>query len=40
MLLAIPPERRRTLIAQRDGENSFRWDVILQGVDETVFFAW
>jgi protocatechuate 3,4-dioxygenase alpha subunit len=40
VLLAIPPERRRTLIAQRDGENSFRWDVILQGVDETVFFAW
>jgi protocatechuate 3,4-dioxygenase alpha subunit len=40
VLLAIPPERRRTLIAQRHGENSYRWDVILQGTDETVFFAW
>jgi protocatechuate 3,4-dioxygenase, alpha subunit len=40
VLLGIPAERRRTLIAQRDGDNSFRWNVILQGPDETVFFAW
>jgi protocatechuate 3,4-dioxygenase, alpha subunit len=40
VLLAVPPERRRTLIAQRDGHKSFRWNVILQGPDETVFFAW
>ena len=40
VLLAVPSGRRRTLIAQRDGEDSFRWDVILQGTDETVFFAW
>jgi protocatechuate 3,4-dioxygenase alpha subunit len=40
VLLAVPPQRRRTLIAQPDGPNSFRWDVILQGADETVFFAW
>lgn len=40
VLLAIPPARRRTLIAQRDGEHAYRWNVILQGTDETVFFAW
>ncbi len=40
VLLAIPAERRRTLIAQPDGDGSLRWDVILQGNDETVFFAW
>ncbi len=40
VLLAIPAERRHTLIAQPDGDGSFHWDVILQGNDETVFFAW
>ncbi len=40
VLLTIPAQRRPTLIARRDGENSFRWDVRLQGDDETVFFAW
>ena len=40
VLLAVPAERRRTLIAQREGDASFRWNVILQGADETVFFAW
>jgi protocatechuate 3,4-dioxygenase, alpha subunit len=40
VLLGIPAERRRTLLAKRDGERSFRWDVSLQGPDETVFFAW
>ena len=42
VLLAIPPERRATLIAQRDEgrANLYRWDVILQGTGETVFFAW
>ena len=40
VLLSVPAGRRRTLIAGRDGENSFCWNVILQGTDETVFFAW
>ena len=40
VLQSVPAERRRTLIAARDEGNSFRWDVILQGADETVFFAW
>lgn len=33
------PARRRTLIAERvDGTAEYRWDVILQGERETVFF--
>lgn len=40
VLLSIPSDRRRTLIAQREAENAFRWDIHLQGADETVFFAW
>jgi protocatechuate 3,4-dioxygenase, alpha subunit len=40
VLLGVPHDRRRTLIAQADGVDAFRWDVILQGADETVFFAW
>jgi protocatechuate 3,4-dioxygenase alpha subunit len=42
VLLEIAPERRSTIIAKADpGQpNLFLWDVILQGRDETVFFAW
>jgi protocatechuate 3,4-dioxygenase alpha subunit len=40
VLLAVPTGRRRTLIARCEGQNRFHWDVILQGADETVFFAW
>lgn len=40
VLLGVPAERRGTLMARADGNNCFRWDVILQGADETVFFAW
>lgn len=40
VLLLVPEERRETLVAKRDGENVYRWDVILQGPKETVFFAW
>jgi protocatechuate 3,4-dioxygenase alpha subunit len=42
VLAAVPGERRATLIAQRDESraNVYRWDVILQGAGETVFFAW
>jgi protocatechuate 3,4-dioxygenase alpha subunit len=40
-LNAAPPDRRRTLIARRVEGGSgtiFRFDVILQGANETVFF--
>lgn len=42
VLAAVPAERRATLIAHRDESraNVYRWDVILQGAGETVFFAW
>lgn len=42
VLAAVPEDRRRTLIAQRDESraNVYRWNVILQGAEETVFFAW
>ena len=40
VLLQVPAERRRTLLAKREGANIYRWDVLLQGADETVFFAW
>ncbi len=42
VLLAVPAERRHTLIARHDESKNklYRWDVILQGSDETVFFAW
>jgi protocatechuate 3,4-dioxygenase, alpha subunit len=38
-ILAIVPEsRRETLIARRTGDLSYRWDLVLQGERETVFF--
>jgi protocatechuate 3,4-dioxygenase alpha subunit len=37
ILRQIPEAKRATLIA-RNGDGSLRWDVLLQGVDETVFF--
>ncbi|MFI5776118.1 protocatechuate 3,4-dioxygenase subunit alpha [Nocardia sp. NPDC051570] len=37
LLASLPPERRRTLIADRDGDRSLRFDVRLQGAEETVF---
>jgi protocatechuate 3,4-dioxygenase, alpha subunit len=42
VLQQVPVERRGSLIAQResDRENLYRWNLILQGQDETVFFAW
>jgi protocatechuate 3,4-dioxygenase, alpha subunit len=40
VLLSVPASRRATLIARQDGADSFCWDVILQGTEETVFFAW
>jgi protocatechuate 3,4-dioxygenase alpha subunit len=40
VLLSVPEDRRRTLIARSDETGVFRWDIILQGANETVFFAW
>ena len=41
ILRRVPTERRATLIAQpttADGQTLYRWDIILQGAGETVFF--
>jgi protocatechuate 3,4-dioxygenase alpha subunit len=38
ILGSVPDERRATLIARAAGLNSFEWNIILQGKDETVFF--
>ena len=42
VLMLVPEERRSTLIAQPDESRAglYRWDVVLQGTCETVFFAW
>ena len=40
VLLTVPAERRSTLVARSHGSATYRWDVILQGAGETVFFAW
>jgi len=40
VLLGVPAERRSTLMAKVEGEKAYRWDVVLQGDNETVFFAW
>jgi protocatechuate 3,4-dioxygenase alpha subunit len=38
VLALVPPGRRRTLIAKRDADGRYRFDIRLQGADETVFF--
>ncbi len=40
VLSLVPPERRATLIAQRNANEigTLEWNVILQGLNETVFF--
>jgi protocatechuate 3,4-dioxygenase, alpha subunit len=38
ILAFVPPDRRETLIAQPTGAAEYRFDVILQGASETVFF--
>lgn len=38
LLAALPPDRRATLVAGEDGRR-LRFDVRLQGADETVFLA-
>lgn len=39
VLTAVPPDRRATLIARGEGD-PLRFDIHLQGDQETVFFAW
>jgi len=38
LLASLPPERRGTLVARRDGD-TWRWDIALQGANETVFLT-
>lgn len=38
VLALVPTERRATLMAQAVGPHTYRWNVVLQGKDETVFF--
>ena len=40
VLLGVPAERRHTLVARREGGACYGWNVVLQGAEETVFFAW
>ena len=37
VLVGVPEERRHTLLARPDGDG-YRFDIRLQGTDETVFF--
>ena len=37
-VLALCGVRASTLIARRDGDNAFAWDISMQGRNETVFF--
>ena len=39
LLSGLEPERRRTLVATREEDGSLRFDIRLQGDDETVFLA-
>jgi protocatechuate 3,4-dioxygenase alpha subunit len=39
VLSAVDPGRRPTLVATREGDREYRFDVRLQGEHETVFFA-
>jgi protocatechuate 3,4-dioxygenase alpha subunit len=39
VLALVEPARRTTLVATRDG-GGLRFDIRLQGPEETVFFAW
>jgi protocatechuate 3,4-dioxygenase alpha subunit len=38
VLARVPERRRATLIARRDGTDRYRFDIVLQGNGETVFF--
>ena len=38
ILMRVPADRRSTLIAERRAEGSYRFEIVLQGPRETVFF--
>ena len=38
LLAQVPDARRATLLARRTGPGTYRWDIHLQGAQETVFF--
>jgi protocatechuate 3,4-dioxygenase alpha subunit len=38
VLQSVPEERRHTLVAHPGGDGLLRFDIRLQGADETVFF--
>jgi protocatechuate 3,4-dioxygenase alpha subunit len=38
LLAQVPEQRRGTLLARRQPDGSYRWDIRLQGEGETVFF--
>lgn len=38
ILARVPPDRRSTLVAASRGGGAYRFDIALQGPDETVFF--
>ena len=38
ILALVPEERRDTLIAWRVGEGHYRFNLVMQGAGETVFF--
>jgi protocatechuate 3,4-dioxygenase alpha subunit len=38
ILSIVPEDRRQTLIARRTGESRYRFDIVMQGPRETVFF--
>ncbi|MFD1214448.1 protocatechuate 3,4-dioxygenase subunit alpha [Arthrobacter sp. GCM10027362] len=39
LLSSLPEDRRRTLIAEREPNGDLRFDIRLQGADETVFLS-
>jgi protocatechuate 3,4-dioxygenase alpha subunit len=38
ILQLVPPERRGTLLARAEGSGRYRFDIVIQGPGETVFF--
>ena len=40
LLSSLPEDRRRTLIAEREADGSLRFDLRMQGEDETVFLTY
>jgi protocatechuate 3,4-dioxygenase alpha subunit len=38
VLSAVPEHRRHTLIARREGDGRYRFNLVMQGAGETVFF--